>query len=81
MLSEIAVVGTRWYHQRQSALQPATAEWVRRKHADPKFHATFAPFLDTLPPPEDVLTPEMWTPEMMEMAQSDELVRRMCLQT
>jgi hypothetical protein len=55
--------------------QEAAAAWVRRMHADPEYNASHQPYLDTLPTAEEVLSPEMWTEDMVSALQSPELVR------
>lgn len=44
-------------------------------HADPAYSASYQPYLDTLPAADAVLSPEMWTQDMVAALQSPELVR------
>lgn len=55
--------------------QDAAANWIKLMHTDRDYNASFKPFLDTLPHIGEVLSPEMWTPEMIAESQSDDLVR------
>ena len=44
-------------------------------HTDPVVNATLGPFLDTLPALGDVLSPEMWPPDLIpELQAPDSLV-------
>ena len=44
-------------------------------HSDPVVNATLGPFLDTLPALGDVLSPEMWPPDLIpELQAPDSLV-------
>jgi hypothetical protein len=56
-------------------MQEAGAAWIRRMHADPAYNATFRLYFDTLPTTDEVLSPEMWTQDMVAALQSPELVR------
>lgn len=58
-------------------VQEAGAAWIRRMHADPAYTATFQLYMDTLPTTEEVLSPEMWTQDMVAALQCPELVRRL----
>ena len=46
----------------------------RRGEPSGAFNATWAPFLDSLPPWDGVLAPEMWDAELAAAAQSPEMV-------
>lgn len=53
--------------------------WVRRMHSDAGYNASFHPYLATLPAADEVLSPEMWSDDMVAALQSSELVRSDCV--
>jgi len=50
------------------------ARWAVEMATNTTYNATWAPYLNTLPPP-GLLSPEMWTPDLMDATQSKYLAR------
>lgn len=54
-------------------LPELAVHWVRRMHLDASYNVSFQPYLATLPAADQVLSPEMWTDDMVAALQSLEL--------
>lgn len=46
---------------------------VYRMHRDPSFNTTFAAYIRSLPTPDELFTPELWTKKHLSMLQNPEL--------
>jgi len=60
---------------RSQDVQMGSAQWAIEMARNASYAKAFAPFLDTLPTVGEVLSPELFTPAMLDALQSDELAK------